>query len=93
MSYIFGKVKLEGTSYANLALAQNHDGPWSHGWILHRDPGVNSGAENVVEVVDDASNETSCANCDQNDPEDLPKRARRQRNVVKTVRGGPEIEP
>ena len=47
----------------------------------------------VVEVVDDASNETSCANCDQDDPEDLPKRAGRQRNVVETVCGGPEIEP
>lgn len=81
------------TNCTNLSLAENHDRPHSHGRVLHGDPRVDGGAEDVVEVVDDASNEAPGADGDQNDPEDLPKRARRQRNVVEPVRGGPEIEP
>ena len=54
-------------------------------WRLYQEPGVDGEGKDVVEVVDDAADESEAADDDEDQPEDLPTRALGEGYVMKSV--------
>lgn len=88
------KCKPKGLSanYFHLLLAHDGGGPDPFVWVLQHDPGVDGGAEDVVEVVHDGRGQAEGAQDDEDDPEGPPKGRVRQGDVVEAVRRGPQVE-
>ena len=59
---------------------------------LDQEPWVYGEGEDIVEVVDDASNEGQAADDDEKRPEQLPAGVLCERDVVKSVGRCPQIE-
>ena len=73
----------------NLSVADQCSWPRHWLWRLYQEPGVDSEGKDIVDIVDDATDESDAANNDEDQPEDPPACTLGQGYVMKSVSWGP----